>query len=58
MGREGVSDEMWGVTDGKKLAFGGVEVQLSIFGPASAAVREFWRISWRCRGAMSLTSSA
>ncbi len=25
-GREGVSDEMGGVTDGKVLAFGGVEV--------------------------------
>ncbi len=28
MGREGVSDEMGGVTNGKVLAFGGVEVQL------------------------------
>ncbi len=27
-----------GVTDGKVLAFGGVKVQLPIFGPASAAV--------------------
>ncbi len=38
-GREGVSDEMGGVTDGKVLAFGGVEVQLPIFGPDSAAVK-------------------
>ncbi len=28
MGPEGVSDEMGGVTNGKVLAFGGVEVQL------------------------------
>ncbi len=27
-----------GVTDGKVLVFGGVKVQLPIFGPASAAV--------------------
>ncbi len=38
MGREGVSDVMGGVTNGKVLAFGGVEAQLSIFGPAGAAV--------------------
>ncbi len=30
---------MGGVTDGKVLAFGGVEVQLPIFGPASTAVK-------------------
>ncbi len=30
---------MGGVTDGKVLAFGGVEVQLPIFGPDSAAVK-------------------
>ncbi len=36
-GREGVSDEIGGVTDGKVFAFGGVEVQLPIFGPVSAA---------------------
>ncbi len=29
---------MGGVTDGKVLAFGGVEIQLPIFGPACAAV--------------------
>ncbi len=34
MGREGISDGMGGVTNGKVLAFGGVEVQLPIFGPA------------------------
>ncbi len=39
MGREGVSDEMGGVTNGKVLAFGGVEVQLPICGPAGAAVK-------------------
>ncbi len=38
MGREGVSDEMGGVTNGKVPAFGGVEVQLPNFGPAGAAV--------------------
>ncbi len=38
MGRESVSDEMGGVTNGKVLAFGGVEVLLPIFGPAGAAV--------------------
>ncbi len=35
----GVSDEMGGVTNGKVLAFGGVEVQLPIVGPAGAAVK-------------------
>ncbi len=30
---------MGGVTDGKVLAFGGIEVQLPIFGPDSAAIR-------------------
>ncbi len=39
MGREYVSDEMGGVTNGKVLAFGGVEVQLPIVGPAGAAVK-------------------
>ncbi len=38
MGREGVSDEMGGVTIGKVLTFGGVDVQLSTFGPAGADV--------------------
>ncbi len=38
MGREGVSDKMGGVTNVKVLAFGGVKVQLLIFGPAGAAV--------------------
>ncbi len=37
-GTGGVSDEMKGVTNGKVLAFGRVEVQLPIFGPAGAAV--------------------
>ncbi len=37
MGREGVSNGgRGGVTNEKVLAFGGVEVQLSIFGPAGA----------------------
>ncbi len=39
MGWEGVSDEMVGATSGKVLAFGGVEVQLPIFGPAGADVK-------------------
>ncbi len=30
---------MGGVTDGKALAFGGVDVQLLIFGPVSAATK-------------------
>ncbi len=34
MGREGVSDKMGGVTNVKVLAFGGVEIQLPISGPA------------------------
>ncbi len=38
MGREGASDETGGVTNGKVLTFGGVEVQLPIFGQAGAAV--------------------
>ncbi len=32
MGRDGGIDEMGGVTDGKVLGFGGIEVQLPIFG--------------------------
>ncbi len=38
MGREGVSEGMRGTTNGKVLAFGGVEVQLPISGPAGADV--------------------
>ncbi len=34
----GGSDEMGGMTNGKVLAFGGVEVQLPVSGPASTAV--------------------
>ncbi len=34
----GVSDEMGGITNGKVLAFGGVEVQLPIPGPAGADI--------------------
>ncbi len=45
---------MGGVTDGKVLAFGGVEVQLPIFGIDSAAVKEVLENIM----AMSLTSSA
>ncbi len=33
--------EFGGVTNGKILAFGGVEVQLPIFGPAGAGGNEF-----------------
>ncbi len=36
MGREDVSDEIGGVTKGRVLAFGGVEVQFPISGPAGA----------------------
>ncbi len=39
MGREVVTDEIGGVTNGKVLAFGGVEVQLPISGPAGADVK-------------------
>ncbi len=39
MGREVVTDEMGGVINGKVLAFGGVEVQLPISGPAGADVK-------------------
>ncbi len=38
MGREGVSDKMGLVTSRKVLAFGGVEVQVPISGPADADV--------------------
>ncbi len=38
MRRDGVSDEVGGVNSRKVLAFGGVEVQLPIFGPAGAVV--------------------
>ncbi len=38
MGREGESDEMGGITNGKVLAFGMVEVQLPISGLAGADV--------------------
>ncbi len=38
MGREGISDEMGGVANGKVLAFGGAEVQLPIFAPAGTVV--------------------
>ncbi len=43
MGREGVSDEIGGVTNGKVLAFGGVDLQLPMFRPAGADVKEFRR---------------
>ncbi len=39
MRREGVCDEVEGVNNGKVLAFGGVEVQLPILGPAGAVVK-------------------
>ncbi len=39
MGRESVSDEMGGITNGKVLAFGEIEVQLAISGPAGADVK-------------------
>ncbi len=38
MGREGVSDEMGGITNGKVIAFGGIEVQIPISGLAGADV--------------------
>ncbi len=38
MGREGVSDEMGGVTNEKVLTCGGIEARLPIIGPAGAGV--------------------
>ncbi len=38
-GREDVGDEMKGVINGKVLVFGGVEVRLSISGPAGTDVK-------------------
>ncbi len=38
MGLESVSDEMGGVTNGKVVAFGGVEDQVTISGPAGDGV--------------------
>ncbi len=52
MGREGVGDEMEGVTSGKVLNFGGVEVQLSIFGPATTYSHEPWDIPFLLRHVM------
>ncbi len=37
-GTGGCRDEIGGVTSGKAVAFGGVEVQLQIFGPTGADV--------------------
>ncbi len=39
MGGEDVSDEVRGVTNGKVLAFGGVEVQVPNFGAPGADVK-------------------
>ncbi len=58
MRREGVSDEMGGVTDGKVLAFGGVDVQLPIFGPACADVKGVLENIMAVSGAIGLTPSA
>ncbi len=44
MGREGVSDEMGGVTNGKVLAFGGVRSSLLSLDQLALLFREFWRI--------------
>ncbi len=55
MGRGGVSDEMGGITNGKVLAFGGIEVQLPIFEPAGADVSG---VLENILAAMSLTPSA
>ncbi len=38
MGREGVSEKMGGAFNWKVPTFGGVEVQLAIFGPAGVDV--------------------
>ncbi len=38
-GTEGVSEEMSGVTNGKVLVFGGLEVKVPIFGPAGTVVK-------------------
>ncbi len=59
MGREGVSGEMVGVTNGKVLAFGAVEVQLPTSGPAGADVKGVLEniMAVSGGGAVSLTSS-
>ncbi len=58
MGREGVSDEMGGVTNGKVLAFGGVDAQFPITRPAGADIKGVLENIMRFRGAKSLMTSA
>ncbi len=58
MEQEGVRGEMDGVTNGKVLAFGGAEVQVPIFGPASTDVQVVLENIMAVTGAMTLTSSA
>ncbi len=58
MGREGGSDELREVPNGKVLDFGGVEVSSQTLGQLVLTLRELGRMSLRFRGVMSLTSSA
>ncbi len=46
MGREGINGQMGRATNGEVLAFGGIEVYLSIFGPTGAGV---WGALWKVR---------
>ncbi len=52
------NDEMRGVTNGKMLVFGGVEVKLPISGPAGPDVKGVLENIMAVSGAMSLTPSA
>ncbi len=56
MGREGISDEMGVVTNAKVLAFGRVEVQLPISGPAGADVLGVLENTMAVSGVCLLTS--
>ncbi len=57
MGWEGVSDKMVGVSNGKVLAFGGVEVQFPTFGPTGADVQGALKNVMAVTGGMNLPSS-
>ncbi len=58
MGREGVSDGLGELPMGRCSLLVGLRSSSQSFDQPALLFREFWRISWRFRGAMSLTSSA
>ncbi len=58
MGRNGVSDEIRGITNGKVLTFDGIEAQLPISGPVGGDVLRIVETIVVISGAMSITSSA